>query len=161
MDDSETTRSREVGRRIDHRNAGYTSSTQPHGPRITHSNCNQYRPGGRWAPVETAQRTQEQTARRVNLKQTDFEQHGYSGGCEGCARLQAGMGPRPHSEACRTRLEEELGKGSGGNRRWQAAQDRQLARSATNAALEEMREKKRRLANRKTRRCQMTIQWKK
>ena len=97
------------------------------------------------APVETAQRKEEQTARRVYLKQTDFEQHGYSGDCEGCARLQAGMGPRPHSEACRTRLEEELGKGSGGNRRWQAAQDRQLARSATNAALEEMREKKRRL----------------
>ena len=55
------------------------------------------------------------------------------------------MGPRPHSEACRTRLEEELGKGSAGNRRWQATQDRQLARPATNAALEEMREKKRRL----------------
>ena len=54
------------------------------------------------------------------------------------------MGPRPHSEAYRTRLEEELGKGSAGNRRWQAAQDRQLARSATNAALEEMREKQRR-----------------
>ena len=96
-------------------------------------------------PVETAQRKEEQTARRVYLKQTDFEQHGYSGDCEGCARLQAGMGPRPHSEACSTRLKEELGKGSAGNRRWYAAQDRQLARSATNAALEEMREKKRRL----------------
>ena len=55
------------------------------------------------------------------------------------------MDARPHSESCRARLEEELGKGPGDNRRWQAAKDRQLARSATDAALEEMRENKRRL----------------
>ena len=95
------------------------------------------------APVETQQRKVEQTARRVYLKQQDFEQHGYSDECEGCARLQAGMAPRPHSEACRTRLEEELGKQDSGNQRWQAAQDRHLARTATNAAMQEM--KKRRL----------------
>ena len=50
------------------------------------------------------------------------------------------MDARPHSESCRARLEEELGKGPGDNRRWQVAKDRQLARSATDAALVRVRE---------------------
>ena len=88
------------------------------------------------------------------LKQADFEQHGYIDNCEGCLRLQAGMDARPHSESCRARLEEELGKGPGDNRRWQAAKDRQLARSATDAALvraREIREEKMRRKEEKTR----------
>ena len=80
------------------------------------------------------------------LKAADFETHGYSDGCDGCARLQAGMDPRPHTETCRARLEEELAKGD--NRRWQNAKNREMARTATDAALvrvREEREKRRKL----------------
>ena len=90
------------------------------------------------APLETTRRQEEQKARRVYLKQTDFGQHGYSADCEGCLRLQAGMGVRPHSESCRARIEEELAKGD--SRRWKNAKDRELARSATDAALVRVRE---------------------
>ena len=48
------------------------------------------------APVETTQRQEEKKARRVYLKATGFDAHGYTDGCDGCARLQAGMDPRPH-----------------------------------------------------------------
>ena len=59
-------------------------------------------------PVETTRRHEEKRARRVYLKAADFDTHGYTDGCDGCSRLQAGMEPRPHTETCRTRLEEEL-----------------------------------------------------
>ena len=72
------------------------------------------------------------------MKATDFETHGYSDNCEGCSRLQAGMDARPHTETCRARLEEELAKGD--NRRWKKAKDRELARTATDAALVRVRE---------------------
>ena len=91
------------------------------------------------APVETTQRQEEKKARRVYLKATDFETHGYSDNCEGCSRLQAGMDARPHTETCRARLEEELAKGD--NRRWKNAKDRELARTATDAALVRVRER--------------------
>ena len=90
------------------------------------------------APVATTQRQEEKRARRVYLKQSDFEQHGYSDNCEGCLRLQAGMDARPHAETCRARLEEELAKGD--NRRCKNAKDRELARTATDAALVRVRE---------------------
>jgi len=73
------------------------------------------------APVETTQRQEEKKARRVYLKATDFETHGYSDNCDGCSRLQAGMEARPHTETCRARLEEELAKGD--NRRWKNAKN--------------------------------------
>merc|ERR1712086_308521 len=90
------------------------------------------------APVETTQRQEEKKARRVYLKATDFETDGYSANCEGCSRLQAGMDARPHTETCRARLEEQLAKGD--NRRWKNAKDRELARTATDAALVRVRE---------------------
>ena len=65
------------------------------------------------APVETTQRQEEKKARRLYLKAADFDTHGYTGGCDGCARLQAGMDPKPHTETCGTRLEEELAKDYG------------------------------------------------
>ena len=74
------------------------------------------------------------------LKATDSETHGYSDGCDGCARLQAGMDPRPHTETCRSRLEEELAKGD--SRRWQNAKNREMARTATDAALVRVREER-------------------
>ena len=88
----------------------------------------------------TIQRQEEKKARRVYLKAADFEAHGYSDGCDGCARLQAGMDPRPHTETCRSRLEEELAKGD--NRRWQNAKNREMARTATDAALVRVREER-------------------
>ena len=56
------------------------------------------------------------------------------------------MDARPHTETCRARLEEELAKGD--SRRWQNAKNREMARTATDAALvrvREEREKRRRL----------------
>ena len=88
--------------------------------------------------METTQRQEEKKARRVYLKVTGFETYGYSDNCEGCSRLQAGMDARPHTETCRARLEEELA--NGGNRRWKNAKDRELARTATDAALVRVRE---------------------
>ena len=98
------------------------------------------------APVETIRRQEEKKARRVYLKATDFETHGYSDNCDGCSRLQAGMEARPHTETCRARLEEELAKGD--NRRWKNAKNREMDRTATYAALvrvREEREKRRKL----------------
>ena len=92
------------------------------------------------APVETIQRQEEKKARRAYLKAADFEAHGYSDGCDGCARLQAGMDPRPHTETCRSRLGEELAKGD--SRRWQNAKAREMARTATDAALVEIKRRK-------------------
>ena len=48
--------------------------------------------------METTQRQEEKKAMRVYLKATDFDTHGYTDGCDGCAKLQAGMDPRPHTE---------------------------------------------------------------
>ena len=92
------------------------------------------------APVETTQRQEGQKVRRVYLKAADFETHGYSDGCDGCARLQAGMDALLHTEACRARLEEELATGD--NRRWKNAKNREMARTATDAALVRVREER-------------------
>ena len=46
-----------------------------------------------------------------------YAEHGYTEGCEGCARLAAGMKPRPHSNACRGRMYRELKKTEEG-RKW-------------------------------------------
>ena len=62
-------------------------------------------------PIEVTARQEEKRARRVYLKAEDFELHGYTEGCDGCSRLKTGgMDARPHTETCRTRIEEELEK---------------------------------------------------
>ena len=88
--------------------------------------------------METSQRQEENKARRVYLKAAGFDAHGYTDGCDGCARLQAGMDPMPHTETCRSRIEEELAKENG--RRWQNAKAREMARTATDAGLARARE---------------------
>jgi len=88
----------------------------------------------------------ETRARRVYLKAEDFEAHGYTEGCDGCSRQKAGMEARPHTETCRTRLEEELAKDNGP--RWMKAKAREMARTAADAGLaraREERDKKRRV----------------
>ena len=81
------------------------------------------------------------------LKAEDFEVHGYTEGCDGCSRLKAGgMDARPHTETCRTRLEEELAKDNGP--RWMKAKAREMARTAADAGIARAREesdKKRRV----------------
>jgi len=44
-----------------------------------------------------------------------------------------GMDARPHTETCRTRLEEELAKDNGP--RWMKAKAREMARDAADAGL--------------------------
>ena len=39
--------------------------------------------------------------RRAYVMKRLYEEHGYTEGCEGCARLSAGMNARPHSNVCR------------------------------------------------------------
>ena len=65
----------------------------------------------------------EDGARRTYLKAKDFEKHGYSENCEGCRRLRTrGMGARPHTEECRSRMEALLKEEE--NPRWMRAKNR-------------------------------------
>lgn len=64
---------------------------------------------GQAQPEETRTPRTETEPRRTYLKARDFEAHGYTQGCEGCRRLQTGgMQARPHSAACRNRMEALL-----------------------------------------------------
>ena len=42
---------------------------------------------------------------RCRLKPSDFEAHGYTGGCPGCRALLRRVRPQAHSEECRNRME--------------------------------------------------------
>ena len=80
-------------------------------------------PDTREVPGEPAPARVETEARRTYLKARDFVKHGWSEGCEGCRRLKAGnMGARPHSEACRRRMEDILERE--GDPRWLRAKER-------------------------------------
>ena len=48
--------------------------------------------------------------RRAYIMKRRYEEHGYTEGCEGCARLSAGMKGRPHSSVCRQRMYKETRK---------------------------------------------------
>ena len=50
----------------------------------------------------------EEAPRRAYVMKKHYEEHGYTEGCEGCARLSAGMRPSPQSNACRGRMYKEL-----------------------------------------------------
>jgi hypothetical protein len=55
--------------------------------------------------------------RRIYLMPGDFSKLGFTQGCPGCTYAQNGLGSkRNHSEDCRRRLEEEIGKDSSDNR---------------------------------------------
>lgn len=49
--------------------------------------------------------------RRVRIMRSDLEQYGYTSGCPGCltAQLQDGARRGPHTEECRTRMEDLIG----------------------------------------------------
>ena len=62
--------------------------------------------------------------RRVYIKKRDYEEYGYTPGCEGCVRMQDGRGKRPHNQECVERMMEALKSSEEGRRRLQAADDR-------------------------------------
>ena len=74
-------------------------------------------------PQEVRPPRQDAEPRRVYLLPKDFKMHGYTDDCEGCRRLRAGkMSTRPHSAACRKRIEKILEET--GDSRWMKAQER-------------------------------------
>lgn len=66
----------------------------------------------------------EEAPRRAYVIKRRYKEHGYTEGCEGCARLSAGMKPRPHSNACRERVYKELKKTEEGKRRMEESEAR-------------------------------------
>ena len=62
--------------------------------------------------------------RRVYIKKRDYEEHGYTPGCEGCVRMQDGRGKRPHNEECVERMMEALKGSEEGRKRLQDADNR-------------------------------------
>jgi hypothetical protein len=74
---------------------------------------------------ELAGRREEMNARRTYPKARDFEAHGYTNGCEGCRRQQAGgMKPRGHNDKCRERMEKLLKDEQ--NPRWARANEARM-----------------------------------
>ena len=61
---------------------------------------------------------------RVRLKPSDFEAHGYTGGCPGCRALLRKGRPQSHSEECRARMEVILNQREGGRKRTHNAEER-------------------------------------
>ena len=71
--------------------------------------------------------------RRMWLKKSDFETHGYTGGCRGCIKLQRDDGTRAgHSEACRNRMNECISGTAEGRERKAREEARAESESAQN-----------------------------
>ena len=62
--------------------------------------------------------------RRLYIKKADIEKHGMTEGCKGCVAMIRGDKGVAHSEACRKRITEEIGKAEGGQDRVKNARDR-------------------------------------
>ena len=60
------------------------------------------------APEPTEAPRKEPGMRRMKITATMLEKYGRTEGCEGCKSKAAGLNQRPHSEACRSRIEEAL-----------------------------------------------------
>ena len=78
-------------------------------------------------PLDEVVYQREQDApRRVYIKERHLEKYGYTPDCEACRRMRAGGmktgGARPHSEACRRRIEAEMDKDEDG-RKWKQKSD--------------------------------------
>lgn len=71
-------------------------------------------------------RATETSGRSVYLKKEDFEQFGYTDGCEGCRRMRSGgLRHKNHTPACRRRMEACLNEAR--HPRFERALDRRLA----------------------------------
>ena len=82
-------------------------------------------PGEPRQAVPTAERAAQ--ARRLYIKQSDIDNHGYTDGCPRCDHLRAygsEGATMPHSEACRDRLVEAISRTPEGAARLQKAEQR-------------------------------------
>ena len=69
----------------------------------------------------------EDAPRRAHLTKEFFKEHGYTVGCEGCRRLEAGMAKTiVHTEQCRKRMEETM-RGMVKGRKWLEKSDAKIA----------------------------------
>ena len=61
---------------------------------------------------ETTLPKKEAVPRRMKINEQDYEEHGFTEGCEGCRVRKAGLQEyRPHTEGCRKRMGEALKEG--------------------------------------------------
>ena len=69
----------------------------------------------------------EDAPRRAHLTKEFFKEHGYTVGCEGGRRLEAGMAKTiVHTEQCRKRMEETM-RATVGGRKWLGKSDTKIA----------------------------------
>ena len=71
-----------------------------------------------------AQITQQAKPVSVRLRPSDFEKHGYTGGCLGCKAILSGKGAQSHSPECRKRMESILSQSEEGRKGKAKADDR-------------------------------------
>ena len=69
-----------------------------------------------------------ESMRRLYIRRKDVEKYGYTEGCEGCKRMRAGMSAKPHTQECRTRMEEAMKEDEEGRKVLEAAQRRNFLR---------------------------------
>lgn len=72
---------------------------------------------------ETAAAEKSEVPRRVYIRQTDLDKHGYSALCPACSLIRLGL-PRQgvaHSENCRKRLVQKMAESDEGKKRVEAA----------------------------------------
>ena len=66
--------------------------------------------------------------RRVYIRQTDLDSHGYTAGCPACDAIRTGYSREGilHSESCRSRVVGKLGESEEGRKRLEAAKRSEL-----------------------------------
>ena len=70
------------------------------------------------------QDTEAPRANRLYILKQDIEEHGATPGCPGCEAAARGIRARHHSESCRKRMEEEIGKTEEGRSRLEMVAER-------------------------------------
>ena len=60
--------------------------------------------------TETVKGKSHFTRRRFRIRKEDLEKFGYTAGCPGCRAVSRGTTAMNHTEECRKRIAEELGK---------------------------------------------------
>ena len=72
----------------------------------------------------------------MRIANADYGKHGYSKNCLGCRSSQAELDSRPHTEACRQRMEKAIGQEHAGKVRVEKARQRHIEMMADNFAQE-------------------------
>ena len=102
-------------------------------------------------PVMRPARDEDGPRRACSMKR-HYEEHGYTEGCEACARLSAGMKGSPHSNVCRGRMYRELKKTEEG-RKWMTESEARIDEYLNGKVRKDHEEKDE--AERKERQAQM------